>query len=152
MQEKAKRKEEKRAQAEAKAEDRRALKEAREAAKRKQTKVVRVHDLSKYTDEELIAKTNRLKIESAYLTARNDYSKLNPRAISKGEKIAKYFGNLAKNMLDDYSQQLGKKIVAKIFNDNNNNSKNKNENKNNNNQPTINIYYDKPKNNNDDKK
>lgn len=146
--EKAKRKEEKRVQAETKAEDRRALKEAREAEKRKQTKVVRVHDLSKYTDEELIAKTNRLKIESAYITARNDYSKLNPKAISKGEKIARYFGNLAKSVLDDYSKQLGQKIIAKIFNDNSSNNKNKNKDENkNSNQPTINIYYDKPKDN-----
>lgn len=147
-------KEEKRAKRLAKIEDRKALKEARAAEKRKQTKVVRVHDLSKYSDDELREKTARLTLESDYLRARATYASLNPRAISKGEKVANYLKGVALNMLNDYSKEVGKQLVQKMLGNNNNNNNNKNNNNNNNNnnknnQPTINIYYDKPK---DDKK
>jgi len=85
--EKAVKRAERKAKIEAMIEDRKAMKEAREAAKRKQTKVVRTYDLGKYTDDELKEKTNRLKIENDYLKAREEYAKLNPKAISKGEKF-----------------------------------------------------------------
>lgn len=113
--EKAKRKEEKRAQAEAKAEDRRALKEAREEAKRKQTKVVRVHDLSKYTDDELREKTNRLRVENEYLRAREEYARLNPRAISKGEKFKNYMKNTVGSAISEAVKNTGKAYAEKML-------------------------------------
>lgn len=131
--EKAKRKEEKRVQAEAKAEDRRALKEAREEAKRKQTKVVRVHDLSKYTDDELREKTNRLRVENEYLRAREDYAKLNPRAVSKGEQfmnsmrksVSSAFTAAMTNVGRDWMEkQLRNMLKVPKANDNNNNKNN----------------------------
>ncbi len=151
--EKAVKRAERKAKIEAMIEDRKAMKEAREAAKRKQTKVVRKHDLSKYTNEELIEKTNRLDIESKYLEARQRYSELNPRAISKGERFFNYAKGLVVSAISDYAKQEGKNLIKKMLqgNSNNNNNQNNNNNNNNNNnkqqQPTVvNVYYDNPNN------
>lgn len=110
---------ERKAARQVKREERKALKEAREAAKRKQTKVVRVHDLSKYSEAELKEKTNRLKVESEYLRAMEDYAKLNPRAISAGERfmtglkkaVASSLSQAAANVGRDFAERRLKKML-----------------------------------------
>lgn len=106
-------KEEKRAKRLAKIEDRRALKEAREAAKRKQTKIVRVHDLSKYSDDELREKTNRLRVENDYLRAMEDYAKLNPKAISQGEKFKRKLGAVVTSSLTAAATNVGRDFAER---------------------------------------
>lgn len=109
----AKVKEEKKIARRAKREERKALKEAREAAKRKQTKVVRVHDLSKYSEAELKEKTNRLKVESDYLRAMEEYAKLNPRAISTGERFMNGLKKTVASSLSQAAANVGRDYVEK---------------------------------------
>jgi hypothetical protein len=106
-------KEQKRAERRAKRADRKALKEAREAAKRKQTKIVRVHDLSKYSDDELREKTNRLRVENDYLRAMEDYARLNPRAISAGERFFTGLRKAAASSLSQAASNVGRDFAEK---------------------------------------
>lgn len=112
---KAKQKEEKRAERAAKIEERKALKEARKQAKKDKTKVIRQYDLGEYSDQELKDRTNRLRIENDYLRERETYAKLNPRAISTGERIVSSLKKAAATSFSNAMQKVGQEMLEKTL-------------------------------------
>lgn len=65
-------------------------KEAKKVEELKKKKILRAHDLSKISTEELNERTRRLNAEKNYLEAKSNVAKLNPRIKTKGERFADF--------------------------------------------------------------
>ena len=111
----AKRKEERKAK---KAEIRAQKKASKQLQKERKRSVIRKHDLSKYSNEELKVMTDRLNAEKNYLEARSKVAELNPRILSNGEKFARYMKKtVLKDIVGPAVQDAGKAYLTQFLKD-----------------------------------
>lgn len=64
------------------------------------------------TNEELISMTNRMNLESNFITARSKLNSLNPKKVSRGKRI---ISSVARNVILPAASDAGKKVFSDLF-------------------------------------